>query len=390
MCNLENTISLALVEDAGPLEARARMKMKVQEWMDKNLVRQRRGRRVLTVAREEAMGATLKTLRANKLAMGRWAVRAALLEVVADDNTMVEVGVSGGQPAVSRWATTALQWAVQAGWMQEEEAKSIMDSAATRLRVVDPQAPVFLELGMGWAGLTDPAMDRMKAEGGRVVTMDQQQCNLGSRGMTQPDILGKFQGRKKNLIQHCADEARFAMEALIGVPLSLNCLEESKGNHLPNGKGPHQGQSRTDTAEIAITEAIADLREWAEGGEGRFYMVEQPGGSALEGDPRMEWMGAPLQVTGCTYGLKHRKDYLLWTNLSSEEFMVHDPKDFCMACRVRGQHEQGLIPARGSQQQRVCLPGYSIKAARNRIPYQMGDAIVEGFWLARQRENTKE
>ena len=147
-----------------------------------------------------------------------------------------------------------------------------------------------------------------------------------------------------------------------------------------------RGETRTVKAQDAVTESLADLREWAEGGEGRFYMVEQPGGSALEGDPRVQWMGEPLRVRGCTYGLKHRKDYLLWTNLQEgKEFMVFNPKDYCLPCRMNTQHEQGMIPAKGSDQERVSLPGYSVKAARNRIPKEMGEAILEGFLLARQR-----
>ena len=91
-------------------------------------------------------------------------------------------------------------------------------------------------------------------------------------------------------------------------------------------------------------------------------------------------------MRGCTYGLKHRKDYLLWTNLQEgKEFMVFDPKDYCLPCRMNTQHEQGMIPAKGSDQERVSLPGYSVKAARNRIPKEMGEAILEVFLLARQR-----
>ena len=45
----------AAATDFGQLEAQAKMQMKVQEWMAKNLVTQQWGRRVLTAAKEEAM-----------------------------------------------------------------------------------------------------------------------------------------------------------------------------------------------------------------------------------------------------------------------------------------------------------------------------------------------
>ena len=45
----------AAAVDSGQLGAQARMQMKVQEWMAKNLVTQQGGRRVLTAAKEEAM-----------------------------------------------------------------------------------------------------------------------------------------------------------------------------------------------------------------------------------------------------------------------------------------------------------------------------------------------
>ena len=373
--------------DSGPQEARGRMKMKVAEWLRHNLEVDHRGRRRLVVAREEAMSGALKTLRADGKQMGRWAVRAALLEVVMDERTIVEVGGGDGPHSLRKWVTTALQWAAGAGWLTAQQQTAVADQVGPYLQWVDPQAPVFLELGMGWAGLTDTARTIMKGHGGRVVTMDEEKCYLGERrGLTQPDIQGKFEGRGGNLIQHCSEMAKFAMGVLVGVFLSINCLEESKANTMPNGQGPHQGEKRTVKAQDAVTESLADLREWAEGGEGRFYMVEQPGGSALEGDPRVRWMGEPLRVRGCTYGLKHRKDYLLWTNLQEgKEFMVFNPKDYCLPCRMNTQHEQGMIPAKGSDQERVSLPGYSVKAARNRIPKEMGEAILEGFLLARQR-----
>ena len=115
--------------------------------------------------------------------------------------------------------------------------------------------------------------------------------------------------------------------------------------------------------------------------------MELPFRSALveEGDSRMTALGEPVVVHGCAYGLKHQEKYHLWTNLEvgpEGEFLPLDPKVHCPACMAGVAHEQGLIPQKGSSQQRVHLPGYGNDAARNRMPWALGEAIAEGFQLA--------
>ena len=378
--------------DTGPQEHRARMLLHVTEWVEEKLQIRTGGWRVMQPGREEAITDSLKGMRVEGKGVGRTAVRVALVELAAAQRLEVQVVHRGPGGAARHWAQNTLQWAVKAGWMDSAEAAVLLVQARGNIKALDPSAPVLLELGMGWGGLTDPAQGEMKAHGGRVVTMDEAQQYLGEgRGYTQPEILGTFEGRKMDLIEFCSKQAKFQISSMWGVFLSLSCKEESHGNHMQGGKGPHAGMERSEKAERGIDAAVGSVLKWVAGGKGRFYFVELPFGSTLvkEGDSRMAALGEPVVVYGCAYGLKHQKKYHLWTNLEvgpEGEFFPLDPKVHCPACMAGVAHEQGLIPQKGSSQHRVHLPGYGNDAARNRMPWGLGEAIVEGFQLAQQRD----
>ena len=107
--------------------------------------------------------------------------------------------------------------------------------------------------------------------------------------------------------------------------------------------------------------------------------IEQPQGSSLRGDKRMSTLGLRVvELDGCAYGLQHQKPYVLWTNLSVQEFSPRVTEQFCPYCaaRPKQQHPQGMCPKKGSSQPRVRLLGYAVDAARNRMPWDLGGALA--------------
>ena len=64
---------------------------------------------------------------------------------------------------------------------------------------------------------------------------------------------------------------------------------------------------------------------------------------------------------------------------------------WCFCCQHRMRHIQALIPSEkpfsnGEMQQRIKWSGYSIKAARNRMPETLCEALAEAMVLAWDRD----
>jgi len=78
--------------------------------------------------------------------------------------------------------------------------------------------------------------------------------------------------------------------------------------------------------------------------------------------------------------------YVLWMTMTEDEFIPRRTVDHCRFCKERRVHPQGLLVAKGSDQQRVRWEGYTIDAARNRMPVMLGEAITEAMVLAWDRD----
>jgi len=375
----------------GPIEARERAMVAIAEFAEAHLEVGfcTPGRRTLQPGRETCMVDRLKTMVGHGgEVLGRGGARAALiLAATRGIFEMVTVAVGQGGAVVDP-VKRATEWLVAQGWVEAGGVGSLEKEARGWVRVLPPHMPVVLELGMGWMGFSDPARHAMEAEGGRVVTVDERQQDLGDRGFTVPEVLATFsQGRTVGLIHWCSRRARFSLDDLWGVFISPNCTEESQASFLPGGRRG-QKRNRTAAAEEAIDTMVEGVQQLLEEHPEVGVFIEQPQGSSLRGDKRMSTLGLRVvELDGRAYGLQHQKPYVLWTNLSVQEFSPRVTEQFCPYCaaRPKQQHPQGMCPKKGSSQPRVRLLGYSVDAARNRMPWDLGEAIVEGFALRRQR-----
>ena len=115
-------------------------------------------------------------------------------------------------------------------------------------------------------------------------------------------------------------------------------------------------------------------------------MLGQPKSSDLVDDPMVVGLGLrTVTVDGCAYGLFHQKGYHLWMTMGEDEFVPRVAKEHCLYCEMGMKHPQGMIPPKGSWQSRVRWEGYSIDAARNRMPVLLGEEFAEAMVLAWER-----
>ena len=108
-------------------------------------------------------------------------------------------------------------------------------------------------------------------------------------------------------------------------------------------------------------------------------MVEQPVGSALEGDPGVQWMGQPLKVRGCTYGLKHRKDYLLWLPGGGEGVYGVQPKGPLHALQAEHSTRTGANACEGERPGEGVSPRVQCEGSKEQNPQGDGRSNSRGF-----------
>ena len=381
----------ALKAQTGPEEERERALLAIAEFADAHLQvgAHTEGCRTLLPGREAYLVDRLKTMvKHDGKELGRGGARAALiLSAARGVYEMVTVAVGRGGSVVDP-IEDACGWLLQHNWVGEGQVGGIREQMQERVHTLPRHMPVVLELGMGWMGFSDPARAAIEAEGGRLVTLDERQQDLGDRGLTVPEVLASFkQGRTVGLVHWSAQRARFSLEDLWGVFISPNCTEESQATFLKGGRRGLK-RPRTTDAEESIDTMVEGVAKLLEERPEVGVVIEQPQSSSLRGDPRMASLGLrEVELDGCAFGLRFQKPYVLWTNLTTVEFPSRETTLFCQYCaaKPRQAHPQGMCPKKGSSQPRPSLPGYSVDAARNRMPWELGEAIVEGFALRRQR-----
>ena len=65
-------------------------------------------------------------------------------------------------------------------------------------------------------------------------------------------------------------------------------------------------------------------------------VIEQPQSSSLRGDSRMASLGLrEVELDGCAFGLRFQKPYVLWTNLTTVEFLSRETTLFCQYCAAK-------------------------------------------------------
>ena len=91
-------------------------------------------------------------------------------------------------------------------------------------------------------------------------------------------------------------------------------------------------------------------------------------------------IGEGLKVYGCAWGeRKSLKPYRLWLSPATAEIFhpIHpsSPLSRCEECKAGVVHTQAMMPAAGSTQERVRLPGMTVGAARNRVPPRLAEHV---------------
>ena len=116
-------------------------------------------------------------------------IDAAAVILAARGEIVIEARVRTPGSAETTWAATAMQWAVEAGWMGQEEANDTLLKAKRSIHTNEEPMPTIIELGSGWNGATEG----LRRVFGRVVTLDKAQHPIGRGRKTCPDILASFQ-----------------------------------------------------------------------------------------------------------------------------------------------------------------------------------------------------
>jgi hypothetical protein len=386
--------------DQGPASEMGKTRLAVVEWIQRAVGHDvpTRGRWHLPPGRVWAMEENMRGRKgADNVALGRMGIRAALVLVLLWGGGavgIVETACCRLRNGYSRWVHDAMVWAEKRGWIRWEVMMRFMEEADKHVVRVSSQRSTLLEVGLGWGGFEEGARRVLDRLGIRHVGLDRAAHKIGSRedpdelGHTLPELLGDItSGKERGLVQWCMKRAQFDVEALLGVFISMDCVEETGAAHMPGGRH-YKGEPRSEQQEDTVDTVVAAVK-WLQSNRPRVSIVlEQPKSSALVDDPRMVGLGLrTVAVDGCAYGLFHRKGYHLWMTMGEDEFVPRVTKEHCLYCEMGMKHPPGMIPPKGSWQSRVRWEGYSIDAARNlnRMPVLLGEELAEAMVLAWER-----
>ena len=376
----------------------------VKEWAQRSCARRvaQGGQWHLSPGRAEAM---MMNLKGRKVTEGgklqRKGVRAALALAVAEGGGTVSVVAQGSGGRQFRWVEEALQEALHRGWVRHGQVEELKMALHGRVVEVPYKALTLLEVGMGWGGFTEGACTVMEGIQGRHVGLDEAQQAVGNRedpfgkGDTHPEILANVSsGRSAGMVRWCSQLAKFHLDSLLGIFISPNCTEESQACHM-NGGRRGEGRPRSKHQEDTIDTVVEGVRWVRQHHPRTSVVIEQPERSDLVQEARMVELEAlglrKVRVDGCAYRdgdpqWQHKKAYVLWMTMTEDEFVPRRTVDHCRFCRERRAHPQGLLVAKDSDQQRVRWEGYTVGAARNRMPVMLGEAITEAMVLAWDRD----
>jgi hypothetical protein len=332
----------------------------------KRRLRREAGRWVMLPAQVEEAADRLKQKE------GRGAVHAAMLELVAMGEARVEC-------AMHLWEEKAMAWAVARKWLTTSKASTILRRAKAHIKQVPRDTLTILEMGSGWEGATEGLRQVIP----RVVTWDMQSQVLGEKGRTSPEILGLFSRGGQKAVRWAAAKAGVSRKGARMLWVSLSCTHTSVANGMGRTQGTGNGLyggviEEADEVEVSDLEAVMDgVKDWQEAWPGGAWVVESPMWSSTRLHPRVrqEWEGNDLvrqvEVRGCCYGLLAQKPYRIITNLTAQQWTPRDwrsPVNGCHYCRTGSKHPQCIVPGQGDPRPRISEQGYTVQAARNRVP----------------------
>lgn len=325
--------------------------------------------------------------------VGRQEIYCAVMVIASEQKAKVQMRMLGKGGARREWRKEWEEWMVQAKWYDAGGAKKVMDAAVLQVEDMGEDIITVIEGGAGYYGATDGLLQEV----GRVVTIDRESHNLGElRGREHPEITAEFCRKgKSTVVEMAMTRGKVHRREVAGLWFSASCGPWSTGNGLGKskgvGKGPHAGKE-VEQEELDAVEAMINSVDRFErkGKGGNKYFIENVAWGGLKDHiPMQEAFGEGSRrgaregiVMGCAYGLKHQGPYRFWTNLTEEEWMPRVAEDFCQHCRNGTLHEEVMIPGIGDCRSRPTLQGYTMEAARNRVPPPLAASVARGFLAA--------
>jgi len=325
----------------------------------------------------------------------RQEIYCAVMVIAAEKKATVQVRMLGKGGAKREWRQEWEEWMVQEKWFGAGEARKVMDAAGLQIKDMEREILTVIEGGAGYYGATDGLLQEVN----RVVTIDRESHNLGElRGREHPEITAEFCRKgKQTVVEMAMSRGKVHRREVVGLWFSASCGPWSTGNGLGKskgvGKGPHAGQEVEPEELQAVDAMIESVDKFERKGKGgNRYFIENVAWGGLKDHPPMKAAfgegsrhGAREGIVmGCAYGLKHQGPYRFWTNLTEEEWMPRVAEDYCVHCREGTQHEEVMIPGVGDHRSRPTLPGYTMEAARNRVPPPLAASVARGFLKAHE------
>ena len=303
----------------------------------------------------------------------RKAVQAATLAVAYKEGWHIQhSGLARGAAEISaeEWVEKVGSEAVEEGTYTATEMERVVRGVKVSTM---PKGPKALVLGSGYGGATTGLM----LAGMPVIGVDcEAKIQTGTReGVLAPDVMAMFSDARGNLVKYSARRGCVKVKDIVMVQASPSCQATSIANSLGRsrgcGRGKHGGQEAEEKERNEFMKVVTSLLEWEEEArkQGRMvaWVIEQPRDGSMKDDAQVTTsIGAGVVVNGCAYGTLHQKPYRFWTNVQGWE--PRDSKVWCKSCKKREEHEQQVVPRKGSSKKRPRLEGYTNEAARNRIP----------------------
>jgi len=195
---------------------------------------------------------------------------------------------------------------------------------------------------------------------------------LGNKGYTMPEVLARFEEFKDGqMIEGICKNGGLRERDVIGVWASPSCREHSTGNGIGKkkgkGKGHFGGEKLTREERMGMEAVTRGLHAWhLKYPQRNHHFLENPACGSMRFEKEViERFGEGRILNCCTYGLQHKKPY--WTSIPAEAWTPRDSKAFCEACRERRKHAQVMCAKKVDPRPGPFIPGYSKKAARNKI-----------------------
>ena len=295
-------------------------------------------------------------------------------------------GIAEAQDELRKWlgAARAAAIATQARGRGRGSTKT---TGTVTQETIDTQPYAMLDFGQGWDGMKEGASRVMPVFG----SDRKRQYKGWKEGYTIPDMLGDFTSTQDNLIVRASKRAKLTTHNTTGAHFSFDCTPETIINAIEKtngrGRGTWANKQREQAQDCTIMKVATDIVAYAEANPRWSWTIEQPAESAVKGIRIMRKLGKPIRVNMCTYGYKHCKPSIIYTNLYPRYWK---PRSFtkgrckwCEACNSGTLHEEWIV-RRGADDHRkragtATMRGFTFEAAKNRIAPDLAEELARAM-----------